>query len=97
MKFAAGLAALASLAAAAPSGAPTPLDVKLEMAGNSEVKATISNTGKNDLKVFKVGTIFDKPATEKARVTTGGTVDTTQFESSFGQSTNTKYRQEGRF
>lgn len=72
MKFAAGLAALATLAAAAPSGAPSPLDVKLEMAGNSQVKATITNNGKNNLKVFKVGTIFDNTSTEKARVATNG-------------------------
>ena len=72
MKFAAGLAALATLAVAAPSGAPTPLDVKLEMVGNSQVKATISNNGKNNLKIFKVGTIFDNTSTEKARVAANG-------------------------
>ncbi|KAG6023456.1 hypothetical protein E4U19_004349 [Claviceps sp. Clav32 group G5] len=68
MKFAASLVALFSLAAAAPQ-APTPLDVKLEMAGNSAVKATITNNGKTDLKVFKTGTIFDDAAIQKARIT----------------------------
>ncbi|KAG6052746.1 hypothetical protein E4U17_005447 [Claviceps sp. LM77 group G4] len=68
MKFAASLVALFSLAAAAPQ-APTPLDVKLEMAGNSAVKATITNNGKIDLKVFKTGTIFDDAAIQKARIT----------------------------
>lgn len=72
MKFFAGLAALASLAAAAPSGAPTPLDVQLEKAGNSLVKAIITNTGKNDLKVFKIGTIFDTAPTEKVKVKSAG-------------------------
>ena len=75
MKFIAGVAALASLAAAAPapSGAPTPLDVKLEAAGNGgQVKATITNNGKNDLKIFRHGTIFDNASTEKATVTSGG-------------------------
>ncbi len=71
MKFLAGVAALASLAAAAPSGAPTPLDVKLEAAGNAGlVKATITNNGKNDLKIFRHGTIFDNASTEKAVVST---------------------------
>lgn len=73
MKFFAGLAALASLAAAAPSGAPSPLDVKLEKAGNSAVKATITNNGKENLKVFKVGTIFDKTPVEKVQVLSAGT------------------------
>ncbi|KAG6270273.1 hypothetical protein E4U48_003903 [Claviceps purpurea] len=68
MKFAASLVALFSLAAAAPQ-APTPLDVKLEMADNSAVKATITNNGKTDLKVFKTGTIFDEAAIQKAQIT----------------------------
>ncbi|KAG5915061.1 hypothetical protein E4U61_005061 [Claviceps capensis] len=68
MKFAASLVGLFSLAAAAPQ-APTPLDVKLEMAGNSAVKATITNNGKTDLKVFKTGTIFDDAAIQKAQIT----------------------------
>ncbi|KAJ6443756.1 metallo-endopeptidase [Purpureocillium lavendulum] len=71
MKFLAGLAALASVAAAAPS-APTPLDVKLEMTGNSQVKATITNTGKNNLRVFKTGTILDKSAIQKVQITGQG-------------------------
>lgn len=74
MKFLAGLVAAASLAAAAPAGekkAPTPVDVKFEMAGNSAVKATISNHGKSNLKLFKVGTIFDDSAIEKATVMSG--------------------------
>jgi hypothetical protein len=75
MKFLAGVAALASLAAAAPapSGAHTPLDVKLESAGKGgQVKATITNNGKSDLKIFRHGTIFDNASTEKATVTSGG-------------------------
>ncbi|KAG6060898.1 hypothetical protein E4U32_003206 [Claviceps aff. humidiphila group G2b] len=68
MKFAASLMALLSLAAAAPQ-APTSLDVKLEMAGNSAVKATVTNNGKTDLRVFKTGTIFDDAAIQKAQIT----------------------------
>ncbi|KAG6041482.1 hypothetical protein E4U41_004059 [Claviceps citrina] len=67
MKFITSFAALLCLAAAAPE-APTPLDVKLEMAGNSAVKATITNNGKENLKVFKTGTILDKAAIQKAHV-----------------------------
>lgn len=72
MKFFAGLAALASLAAAAPSGAPSPLDVKLEKSGNSAIKAVVTNNGKQDLKVFKTGTIFDQVPTEKVKVVSSG-------------------------
>ncbi|KAK5991495.1 Deuterolysin [Cladobotryum mycophilum] len=39
------------------------------MAGNSQVKATITNNGKNNLKIFRAGTILDKAAIEKASVT----------------------------
>lgn len=75
MKFLAGLA-LASLAFAAPAvqkqRAPTPLDVKLELQGNSKVKAIITNHGKNNLKVLKSGTFLDNSAVEKAQVFSGG-------------------------
>ena len=74
MKLFAGLA-LASLAVAAPAvhkRAPTPLDVKLELQGNSKVKAIITNNGKNNLKVLKSGTFLDTSAVEKAQVYSGG-------------------------
>lgn len=75
MKFFTVAAGLASLAAAAPSGAPTPLDVKLEAVDASgQIKAVITNTGKNNLKIFKHGTIFDKAHTEKAVVSAGGKI-----------------------
>ncbi|KAJ4144539.1 hypothetical protein LMH87_003420 [Akanthomyces muscarius] len=73
MKFFTLAAALASVAVAAPSAAPSPLDVKIESAGNSgEVKATITNTGKDNLKIFKHGTIFDNAHTEKASIAANG-------------------------
>lgn len=72
MKFVAGLIALATLASAAPGKAPTPLDIKLETAGNAEIKAVITNTGKSNLKIFKSGTILDSSAVEKVSVTSGG-------------------------
>lgn len=72
MKFFSVLA-LASMAVAAPAKrAPTPLEVKLEMVGNSEVKAVVTNTGKNNLKVFKSGTLLDDAPVEKAKVFSGG-------------------------
>lgn len=72
MKFAAAAAALATMASAAtiPVGKPiTPLDVKIEMVGNTGVKASITNTGSEDLKVFKTGSFLDKRPTEKVKVT----------------------------
>ncbi|KAJ6787745.1 hypothetical protein PWT90_04004 [Aphanocladium album] len=68
MKFTTSLLTLASLAAAAPAGEESPLDVKLEMSGNSAVKATITNVGKENLKLLRAGSILDKLATEKAIV-----------------------------
>lgn len=72
MKFISGLIALAALASAAPGKAPTPLDIKLEGAGNAEIKAVITNTGKNNLKIFKTGTILDSSAVEKVTISSGG-------------------------
>ncbi|KAL0262339.1 hypothetical protein SLS55_003785 [Diplodia seriata] len=54
----------------------TPLDVKLEMVGNSEVKATLTNNGASALKLFKVGSILDKTAVEKTEVNSAGTYPT---------------------
>ncbi|KAJ3496146.1 hypothetical protein NLG97_g2869 [Lecanicillium saksenae] len=68
MKFTTGLLALASVAAAAPAGEESPLDVKLEMSGNSAVKAVITNVGKENLKLLRTGSILDKIATQKATV-----------------------------
>lgn len=72
MKFISGLLALAALASAAPGKAPTPLDIKLESAGNAEIKAVITNTGKNNLKIFKTGTILDSSPIEKVKISSGG-------------------------
>ncbi|KAI1122993.1 neutral protease [Nemania abortiva] len=74
MKFFAGATLFASVASAASiSNAKhdSPLDVKIEMVGNSGIKASITNTGTADLKVFKTGTLLDKAATEKVNVYQG--------------------------
>ncbi|KAI1811880.1 neutral protease [Poronia punctata] len=73
MKFAAAISALATVASAATINVnkASPLDVKIEMVGNTGVKATITNTGSEDLKVFKTGSFLDKSPTEKIRVSKG--------------------------
>ncbi|GAP88632.1 putative deuterolysin metalloprotease [Rosellinia necatrix] len=74
MKFAAAVSALATVASAATIqvGKPaSPLDVKIEMVGATGVKASITNTGAEDLKVFKTGSFLDKRPTEKVKVFQG--------------------------
>ncbi|KAM0664593.1 hypothetical protein MY8738_007657 [Beauveria namnaoensis] len=66
MRFFTLAAALTSVATAAPSAARSALDVKIESAGNSgQVKATITNTGKDNLKIFRHGTILIMPTPKK--------------------------------
>ncbi|KAI0401532.1 neutral protease [Xylaria palmicola] len=74
MKFAAAVSALATVASAASVsiGKPvSPLDVKIEMVGNTGVKASITNKGTEGLKIFKTGSFLDKHPTEKVKVTQG--------------------------
>ncbi|GAP92034.1 putative deuterolysin metalloprotease [Rosellinia necatrix] len=74
MKFAAGLSCLATLASALVvdlDKRESPLDVKLEMIGNTEVKASITNTGSAPVKVFKTGSILDSRPVEKVKVFQG--------------------------
>ncbi|KAI0441042.1 neutral protease [Xylaria telfairii] len=74
MKFAAAVSALATMASAASISIVkpiSPLDVKIEMVGNTGVKASITNKGTEDLKVFKTGSFLDKRPTEKVKVTQG--------------------------
>ncbi|KAI8309729.1 Neutral protease 2-like protein [Colletotrichum sp. SAR11_59] len=74
MKFLTGLSCFAALASAVVvdlNKRDSPLDVKIEAVGNSAVKASITNTGASDLKVFKTGSILDKLAVEKAEVFAG--------------------------
>lgn len=81
MKAAAVVSCLASLANAAvvsfdkraTSSSASPLDVKIEHVGNSEVKATITNTGSSSLRVLKAGSLFDESPVEKTKVSQGGT------------------------
>lgn len=67
------IAALASMASAVSfDKRDSPLDVSLEVTGNTEVKATIKNTGSEDLKLFKTGTFLDDSHVEKVEVFKSG-------------------------
>ncbi|KAI1815911.1 neutral protease 2-like protein [Poronia punctata] len=67
MKFLGTAALFASIVSAASS----PLDVQIKQVGNSGLKATITNTGSEDLKVLKTGTILDSAPVEKVHVFKG--------------------------
>jgi deuterolysin len=71
MKFSASIATLVSLAAAAPGAVPVNsngVDVKLELQDNSKVKAVLTNSGKDNIKVLKTGSILDDTPVKKASV-----------------------------
>lgn len=77
MKFFTGLsvAALVSAASAVSlnlNKRDSPLDVKLEMVGNTEVKATVTNTGADNLKLYKAGSLLDTAAVEKVEIYNAG-------------------------
>jgi deuterolysin len=70
MKWLAGLA-FASLATAVPltgGRAPTPLNVELELQGNSKVKAVVTNNGSRNLKLLRLGTFLDDAPVERVQV-----------------------------
>ncbi|RYP82546.1 hypothetical protein DL769_001652 [Monosporascus sp. CRB-8-3] len=71
MKVLTGVSILASLASAVSvdlGKRDSPLDVKLEMVGNTAVKASITNNGETDLKLFKTGSFLDEAPVEKVDV-----------------------------
>ncbi|KAJ4366012.1 hypothetical protein N0V85_009232 [Neurospora sp. IMI 360204] len=71
MKFLAGLSLIASVASAMSvdlTQRGSPLDVKIQVVGNTNVKASITNTGKDPLKVLKTGSILDTAAVEKTQI-----------------------------
>lgn len=49
----------------------SPINVKLEAIGNSAVKASLTNTGSEPLKLVKTGSVLDSIAVEKAEIYTG--------------------------
>ncbi len=73
MKFLSVLTSAASVSAVALRDASTgQLAVTLQAVGNSQVKATIQNNGKEDISLLKPGSIFDSSAVQKVKVTAGG-------------------------
>lgn len=73
MKFFAG-AVLASVATAASvdlGKRDSPLDLSLELIGNTAVKAILKNNGAEALKVLKTGSILDNLEVEKSEVFAG--------------------------
>lgn len=78
MKFLASLPYLAALANALAvdiSKRDSPINVEIEMVGNSQVKAKITNTGKEALNVFKTGSILDQRPVAKTAVSVSGKLD----------------------
>lgn len=74
MKFLTGLSLVAS-ALAIPTEVTrrdNPLKVEIESVGNSAVKAVVTNTGSEPIKLMKTGSILDKAAVEKAEIFSGG-------------------------
>lgn len=74
MKFLAGVSLATAASAAVIDVAKrdaSPLSVTLEKVGNSQVKAVVTNSGNEDLKVFKTGTFLDEAAVEKVEVFQG--------------------------
>ncbi len=77
MKTIAHVVALAALAAAAPSlaaGDPA-IEVKLEMQGNSNVKAVVTNNGSENVKIFKHSGLLDSSPVHKVQVSSAGETD----------------------
>ncbi len=73
MKFLSVLTGAASVSAVALRDVSKgQLDVTLQAVGNSQVKATVQNNGKDDISLLKPGSIFDSSAVQKVKVTTGG-------------------------
>ncbi|KAH8893979.1 hypothetical protein GQ53DRAFT_644593 [Thozetella sp. PMI_491] len=74
MKFLVSVSALVATASALSIQAgkrDTPIDVTLEVVGNTDIKAVITNTGSTDLKVFKTGSILDSNPVEKTAIFAG--------------------------
>ena len=76
MKLLTSITLLASMALATPRSlgrrqtSSSPLDVRIEMDGNSKVKAVLTNNGDKDLRLLKTGTFLDQAPVEKAKVYT---------------------------
>ena len=83
MRLIINVAALAAMAAVPSIAQALELAVKLEMHGNFEVKATITNPTDEDVKVLKTGSILDSAPVQKAQVS---------YEGKFANATARVYR-----
>ena len=87
MKLLTSVTMLASVALAVPRSLSTrqtngsPLDVRIEMDGNSRVKAVLTNNGDKELRLLKTGTFLDQSPVEKAKVYTSRKSTTAQYNS----------------
>lgn len=75
MKFFTGLSLVASALAVRMdvTKRDSPLKVEIQSVGNSAVKAIVTNTGSEAIKLMKTGSILDQTAVEKAEIFSGGT------------------------
>lgn len=75
MKFLGGLSLVTSALAVKFPGVHMPrttaLTVTVESVGNSALKAVITNTGSESLKLMKAGSILDDRAVERAEIYSG--------------------------
>ncbi|KAH7311394.1 metallo proteinase [Stachybotrys elegans] len=73
MKFFTGalLASLANAASVELAKRDSPIDLSLELVGNTAIKAHLTNTGSESLKVLKTGSILDTLEVEKSDVFAG--------------------------
>jgi deuterolysin len=67
------IASLASATVVDLAKRNTPINVRLEVVGNTAVKAWITNTGGTSLKLFKTGSLLDDSDVEKVKVFQKGT------------------------
>lgn len=74
MKFLTGLSLVASALAVRidVTKRDSPLKVEIQSVGNSAVKAVVTNTGSEPIKLMKTGSILDSKAVEKAEIFSGG-------------------------
>ncbi|KAF1953592.1 hypothetical protein CC80DRAFT_142124 [Byssothecium circinans] len=75
----AAIAALANAASVDLSKRADALDVKLELTGNTAVRAKITNTGSEAIKVLKTGSFLSKVPVEKATIFASGS-DKVEFQ-----------------
>lgn len=74
------------------TGQASPLGVKLEMQGNSEVKAVVTNNAERSLKLLKVGTLLDSIPVEKVAVSSKGKLAMLSMKDLYTDQGNNRWR-----